>query len=71
MIYVVGMFICTMLFNVPLNNALAAVEPGKRRGLGGVEQVLEGMDAVEPCADDRVNGRERALHLGNCGKIAP
>lgn len=27
-IYVLGMFACTMLFNVPLNNALAAVEAG-------------------------------------------
>jgi uncharacterized membrane protein len=26
-IYVVGMFVCTMVFNVPLNNALAAVDP--------------------------------------------
>lgn len=26
-IYVFGMFVVTMLFNVPLNNALAAVEP--------------------------------------------
>ena len=26
-IYVAGMFLCTIIFNVPLNNALAAVEP--------------------------------------------
>jgi uncharacterized membrane protein len=26
-LYVVGMFVVTMLFNVPLNNALAAVQP--------------------------------------------
>ena len=26
-IYVLGMFVCTMVFNVPLNNALAAVDP--------------------------------------------
>jgi uncharacterized membrane protein len=26
-IYVMGMFVCTMIFNVPLNNALAAVDP--------------------------------------------
>jgi uncharacterized membrane protein len=26
-IYVVGMFVCTMVLNVPLNNALAAVDP--------------------------------------------
>jgi uncharacterized membrane protein len=28
LIYVVGMFLCTIFFNVPLNNALAAVDPG-------------------------------------------
>lgn len=27
LIYVGGMFLCTMFFNVPLNNALAAVDP--------------------------------------------
>ena len=26
-IYFVGMFLCTIIFNVPLNNALAAVDP--------------------------------------------
>jgi uncharacterized membrane protein len=28
LVYVVGMFVVTMVFNVPLNNALAAVDPG-------------------------------------------
>jgi uncharacterized membrane protein len=27
LIYVAGMFLCTMFFNVPLNNALASVDP--------------------------------------------
>jgi uncharacterized membrane protein len=27
LIYVAGMFLCTIIFNVPLNNALAAVDP--------------------------------------------
>ena len=27
-IYFVGMFLCTIFFNVPLNNVLAAVDPG-------------------------------------------
>ena len=26
-LYVIGMFVCTIVFNVPLNNALAAVDP--------------------------------------------
>jgi uncharacterized membrane protein len=31
-LYVLGMFACTMLFNVPLNNALAAVDPASPGG---------------------------------------
>jgi uncharacterized membrane protein len=31
-IYVVGMFVCTIALNVPLNNALAAVDPGSAQG---------------------------------------
>lgn len=27
LVYVAGMFLCTMIFNVPLNNALAGVDP--------------------------------------------
>ena len=29
-IFLVGMFLCTTLLNVPLNNALAAVDPASR-----------------------------------------
>jgi uncharacterized membrane protein len=32
LVYVVGMFLCTMVFNVPLNNALADVDPASARG---------------------------------------
>jgi uncharacterized membrane protein len=32
MIYVIGMFVCTTAFNVPLNNALAAVDPASANG---------------------------------------
>jgi len=31
-VYVLGMFVCTIVFNVPLNNALAAVEPASTEG---------------------------------------
>ncbi len=31
-IYVVGMFVVTMVFNVPLNNALAVIEPASGEG---------------------------------------
>jgi len=30
--YVIGMFVCTVVFNVPLNNALAAVDPASVEG---------------------------------------
>ena len=36
-IYFVGMFLCTVFFNVPLNNKLAAVDPASPEG----EQVWE------------------------------
>jgi len=31
-VYVLGMFVCTIVFNVPLNNALAAVDPASIEG---------------------------------------
>ncbi len=31
-LYVVGMFVCTVVFNVPLNNALDAVDPAGAEG---------------------------------------
>jgi uncharacterized membrane protein len=31
-LYVLGMFVCTIVFNVPLNNALAAVDPASTGG---------------------------------------
>ncbi|MEM9462687.1 MAG: anthrone oxygenase family protein [Myxococcota bacterium] len=34
LVYVLGMFVCTAVFNVPLNDALAAVEPD---GFGSAE----------------------------------
>ena len=32
LIYLSGMFLCTVLFNVPLNNALGAVDPASEEG---------------------------------------
>lgn len=31
-LYVLGMFVCTVVYNVPLNNALAAVDPASTEG---------------------------------------
>ena len=33
-VYVVGMFVCTAVFNVPLNNALAAVDAARAEATG-------------------------------------
>jgi len=33
-LYVVGMFVVTMVFNVPLNDALAAADPSRTRAVG-------------------------------------
>jgi uncharacterized membrane protein len=38
--YVIGMFGCTMLFNVPLNNALAAVDPASPEAANVWERYL-------------------------------
>jgi uncharacterized membrane protein len=35
LIYIAGMFLCTVFFNVPLNNALAAVDPDTVDQAGG------------------------------------
>jgi uncharacterized membrane protein len=32
LLYIVGTFLVTMVFNVPLNNAIAAVEPASAEG---------------------------------------
>ena len=53
LIYVAGMFLCTILLNVPLNNALAAVirRVRSRTDLGALSK---GVDLLESCADDFV-----------------
>jgi hypothetical protein len=39
LIYIAGMFLCTMFFNVPLNNALAAMIRGRAHLYGGDGQL--------------------------------
>lgn len=39
-VYVLGMFMCTIVFNVPLNNALAAVDPASTDGAAVWERFL-------------------------------
>lgn len=40
-IYVAGMFLCTVLLNVPLNNKLAAVDPATETGTSVWDEYLE------------------------------
>ena len=52
LLYLVGIIGVTMFFNVPMNNALAAVEPGQQRRCGAVEGLPRQLDDVEPCPHD-------------------
>ncbi len=40
-VYVIGMFVCTVAFNVPLNDALAAVDPGGLEAAGVWSEYVE------------------------------
>ena len=55
LLYVVGMFVVTMVFNVPLNNALAAVDPASPEGTGAMDALSQRLDLVESRADDHVD----------------
>ena len=50
-LYLVGMFVVTMVFNVPLNNTLAVVNPASA-GPSALGALPERLDLVEPCASD-------------------
>ena len=43
-LYVVGMFVVTMVFNVPLNNALMAVDPASPEGTGAMDALSSRLD---------------------------
>ena len=62
--YVVGMFVVTMLLNVPLNNALQAVDPASADAATTRARYLRVVDDVESRADHRFGGGLRALHRG-------
>jgi hypothetical protein len=53
---VVGMFIVTMVFNVPHNDALTAFDPASSRRRGCMAALPERLDALaEPRANDRIH----------------
>ena len=65
-VYVVGMFVVTMVFNVPLNNALAAADPSSHGGRAALGALSQGMDLLEPRADGRMHCGVRAVHRCHC-----
>ena len=69
LVYVAGMFLCTIVFNVPLNNALAGVDPASEAAASVWARYSEGLDLLEPRADDFVCGLERPLYRGHCGQM--
>ena len=65
LLYLLGTIGVTMLFNVPRNNALAAVAPtsAHQRGRGGaVGGLYRRLDAVEPRANHRRIRRRRRVY---------
>ena len=61
LLYFAGTFLVTMLFNVPLNDALAAVAPDSSDGAEPVEPLPLNLDELEPRAHDRGVWRRAAL----------
>ena len=55
-LYVLGMFVVTMIFNVPLNNALAAADPASQEAASLWARYLTDWTCVEPRADGFVHG---------------
>ena len=64
LIYFVGMFLCTALFNVPLNSTLAAAGSVHCRRGARLGELPAGLDVLEPRANDRRPHRQCALHCG-------
>ena len=60
--YVVGMFLCTAVCNVPLNNALDVVDPAGAEAEPMSESLPDGLDALEPCPHHRLHACLRAVH---------
>jgi uncharacterized membrane protein len=67
-LYVVGMFVVTAVFNVPLNNALAAVQAGDERGRHAMGAVSRRLDVVESRPHGDVDAGLRAVHRGDCAR---
>ena len=62
LLYLAGAILVTIVFNVPLNNRLAAVKPGKRRWPQSVGCVPLHLDELEPRPHGRVAAGRSGLH---------
>ena len=65
-LYVVGVFFETMVVNVPMNNALDAVDPAGDEGRVDLAHVPASVDSVEPRA-----GASGHRSIGDAGRVAP
>ncbi len=64
LLFLNGPFGVTLMKNLPLNNRLAAVEAGERRGRALLDRVPRHLGPMEPCAVDRLARRGGLLHHG-------
>jgi uncharacterized membrane protein len=63
LLYLVGTIFVTIIFNVPLNNSLAAVDPASADAGQVMGDLCQKLDCVESCADGRsVRGRGFVYH---------
>ncbi len=53
-LYVFASFVSTIVFNVPMNDALAKVAKQRAGSGSALDQLCQGLDMVEPCADHRL-----------------
>ena len=67
-IYVIGMLGVTLIFNVPLNDALAAVDPSSGGGRFPMGAVRAGLDLLESRSIDRVDVASVLFTIGLTAK---
>lgn len=56
LLYLVGTILVTIVFNVPLNDGLAAVDPTSARRSTNLDELCEKLDRLESCANGRGAG---------------
>ena len=64
LLYLVGIIGVTMFVNVPMNDALMAVQPRQQRRCRTVEGLSRQLDDVEPCSHDRRNRQPGLVDAG-------